>query len=79
MKKIILFLISLYRKLISPHLEIVFGKGCRFTPTCSVYCQNAIERYGTAKGVRLTLKRLSSCHGLSRRYYFDPVPTEIES
>jgi putative membrane protein insertion efficiency factor len=77
MKKITIFIISLYRKILSPYLEAIFGKGCRFTPTCSVYCQGAIERYGLKKGVQLTLKRLSSCHGFSQKYYFDPVPNKV--
>ncbi|RKU37123.1 membrane protein insertion efficiency factor YidD [Candidatus Poribacteria bacterium] len=50
--------IRFYRRFISP----LFPRSCRFYPTCSQYAQQALERYGTLKGVWLTLKRLSKCH-----------------
>ncbi|MGN0017927.1 MAG: membrane protein insertion efficiency factor YidD [Candidatus Gastranaerophilaceae bacterium] len=35
---------------------------CRFTPTCSEYTRQAIEKYGVLKGLWLGLKRISKCH-----------------
>lgn len=35
---------------------------CRFTPTCSEYCFQAIKKYGMIKGVLLGLKRILKCH-----------------
>ena len=35
---------------------------CRFTPTCSEYTRQAIEKYGALKGLWLGLKRISKCH-----------------
>lgn len=35
---------------------------CRFTPTCSEYAAQAIERYGSARGSALAAKRLLRCH-----------------
>jgi putative membrane protein insertion efficiency factor len=46
---------------------------CRFYPTCSAYSQEAIERYGVARGLRLTVHRLSRCHPWCKGGY-DPVP-----
>lgn len=46
-----------YRLLLSPWL----GHSCRFTPTCSAYALEALERHGAAKGGWLALKRLSRC------------------
>lgn len=65
--------IRAYRYLISPMMPNV----CRFTPSCSVYALEALHRHGPAKGVWLTLKRLSRCHPitwLGGSSGFDPVP-----
>lgn len=57
-KKIILELIKIYQLLVSPLL----GNCCRFTPTCSNYCQIAIEKYGITKGLIKSFKRVAKCH-----------------
>ncbi|MCE2465999.1 MAG: membrane protein insertion efficiency factor YidD [Dehalococcoidia bacterium] len=46
---------------------------CRFSPTCSQYCYEAIGSHGMLKGTWLTLKRLSRCRPMGGRGY-DPVP-----
>jgi putative membrane protein insertion efficiency factor len=46
---------------------------CRFTPTCSTYGYEAIEKYGFMKGGWLAVKRVSRCHPLNPGGY-DPVP-----
>ena len=58
MKSLVIFLIHLYRWLISPFTP----PSCRFEPTCSRYAINCIETHGLAKGLWLTLKRLVRCH-----------------
>ena len=62
-------LIKLYQWIISPML----GPKCRFTPTCSTYALQAIEKYGPFKGLWLALKRISRCHPFGGSGY-DPVP-----
>ena len=52
---------------ISSHLS------CRFTPTCSNYGIEAIEKYGSFKGSILTLKRIIRCNPFTKPGY-DPVP-----
>ncbi|MCI1277510.1 MAG: membrane protein insertion efficiency factor YidD [Nitrospira sp.] len=47
-----------YRACLSPLL----GPACRFYPTCSVYAQEAIERYGVLKGLFMAGRRLLKCH-----------------
>ncbi len=46
---------------------------CRFTPTCSQYTAQAIERYGPVHGVALGLRRLARCRPLGPSGY-DPIP-----
>jgi putative membrane protein insertion efficiency factor len=62
-------LIKIYQYLISPYLM----PSCRFTPSCSEYGLQAIQKHGAAKGLGLTLKRVCSCHPWGRHGY-DPVP-----
>lgn len=74
MRHLILVLIKLYKKLLSPITSAIFGNACRYTPTCSEYTYDAVAKYGAIKGVFLGLKRLSSCHPWSRRdNIYDPV------
>jgi hypothetical protein len=68
-KSVALFLIRLYKKLISPLLPA----SCRFVPTCSQYTYEAIERYGVLKGSWMGAKRISRCHPWHPGGY-DPVP-----
>ncbi|MCA9472874.1 MAG: membrane protein insertion efficiency factor YidD [Nitrospirales bacterium] len=57
MSRIILWLISIYQRWISPF----FRPHCRFYPTCSYYAYEAIRRYGAVKGLSLTMIRLLKC------------------
>ena len=61
--------IRLYQALIRPFL---WGS-CRFVPTCSEYALEAINTHGPARGIALTLRRLSKCHPFSKGG-MDPVP-----
>jgi hypothetical protein len=62
MNIILIFIIKLYKTFISPFLEAIFGKACRFTPTCGQYTINALRKYGAVKGLYLGAVRLSHCH-----------------
>lgn len=67
--RIILYLIGLYQKGISPRLP----PSCRFVPSCSAYAAEAVERFGAGKGSWLAARRLLRCHPLGGKGY-DPVP-----
>ena len=58
-----------YQYFLSPLL----GNNCRYTPTCSQYSVEAIERYGVLRGSWLTLRRLARCHPWGGQGY-DPLP-----
>jgi len=62
-------LIKIYQLLISPLL----GPQCRFTPSCSNYALQALQKYGLFKGFWLSVKRISRCHPWGG-HGEDPVP-----
>ena len=62
-------LVRFYRRFISPMRRPC----CRFTPTCSQYALEALEKYGALKGSWLALKRILRCNPLCKGGY-DPVP-----
>lgn len=68
MNRIFLFGIKLYKLTLSPFLPA----SCRFTPTCSEYAYQAIERYGVLRGCWLATRRLMRCHPFHSGGY-DPV------
>jgi putative membrane protein insertion efficiency factor len=61
MVKILSWFILTYKKLLSPLL----GQHCRFYPSCSTYCLQAIETNGAMKGSWLGIKRICRCHPLN--------------
>ncbi len=73
MKKLIgkffILLIKIYKYTLSPYL----GHSCRYTPTCSTYSIEAIEKYGPFKGGKMAIKRIASCNPWGGSGY-DPVP-----
>ncbi|HIC90721.1 MAG TPA: membrane protein insertion efficiency factor YidD [Syntrophaceae bacterium] len=68
LKKIVIASIRIYQILLSP----LNPSCCRFTPSCSTYSLEAIEKYGVLKGLWLSLKRLLRCHPFHPGGY-DPV------
>lgn len=69
MKKFLQALIRGYQLLLSPFL----GNHCRFTPSCSAYASEAIDRHGPWRGTWLAIKRIARCHPFCNGGY-DPVP-----
>ncbi len=69
MKSVLLLMIRFYRRAVSP----CFPPCCRYTPTCSQYALEAIEKYGALKGGWLALRRILRCHPFHKGGY-DPVP-----
>jgi uncharacterized protein len=74
LKRIISFpfivMIRIYQYVLSPYLG---ANKCRFTPSCSHYTLEAIQKYGPIKGIYLGVKRLSKCRPGGGHGY-DPVP-----
>jgi putative membrane protein insertion efficiency factor len=68
-QRLLIALIRLYQLALSPFI----GNQCRFTPTCSQYAREAVERHGALKGSWLALRRVGRCHPWHPGGH-DPVP-----
>ncbi|MCL4687642.1 MAG: membrane protein insertion efficiency factor YidD [Burkholderiales bacterium] len=69
MRRVLVGIIRAYQYLLSPW----WGSQCRFTPTCSHYAVEALERHGALAGSWLAARRILRCHPWSAGGY-DPVP-----
>ena len=70
-KNFFIYLIKKYQKYISPTLSL-YSK-CPYTPSCSNYAIEALEKYGAIKGGLLGFWRILRCNPFSKGGY-DPVP-----
>ena len=68
MKAVALWMLRGYKRWISPALP----PSCRYVPTCSEYAMEAVERYGTLRGLAMTAGRLLRCHPFAKGG-LDPV------
>jgi len=69
-RKFLITVIKSYRKYISP---LKRTPSCIYTPTCSLYAIQALEKYGVFKGTYLAIRRILRCHPFHKGGY-DPVP-----
>lgn len=69
MSKVLIGLVRLYQWGISPLL----GANCRFTPTCSRYAIEAIQKHGSVRGIGYALWRIARCQPFCKGG-LDPVP-----
>ncbi len=69
----LILLVKGYRLLVSPMLG---GSNCRFTPSCSTYSLEALQKHGAAAGAYLTIARVVRCHPWCDGGH-DPVPPEM--
>ena len=69
MKRVMIGLIRLYQKYLSP----LKPPCCRFTPTCSAYAIEAFQKRGFFVGLALSVWRILRCNPFSKGGY-DPVP-----
>ena len=69
LNRILIGLVRFYQYAISP----MFPAACRYTPTCSHYAVEALQKHGPWRGLLLAVKRIASCHPWGGSGY-DPVP-----
>lgn len=67
--RVLILPIRFYQRFVSP----LTPPSCRFTPTCSQYAVEALQKYGPLKGLWLAVRRLLRCHPWGGSGY-DPVP-----
>ena len=75
MRQIIISIINLYQKVLSPDtgvLSIKKGVTCVFYPTCSEYTKEAVFKYGVFKGLFLGIRRILRCHPWQKEH-IDPL------
>jgi len=68
MQHVLIYLIKLYQKIISP----LFPPSCRFYPTCSEYAVQAVTKYGALKGGAKAIWRILRCNPFNKGG-IDPV------
>jgi putative membrane protein insertion efficiency factor len=66
---ILVFFVRIYQRMISPMIP----PSCRYTPTCSQYAVEALQKHGPWKGLKLAIRRIGRCHPWGGSGY-DPVP-----
>ena len=66
--RLVILVLQGYKSFVSPF----FPPSCRFTPTCSQYAIEAVQKRGVVHGLCLTIWRLLRCHPFARGGY-DPV------
>ncbi len=74
---IIIKIVKGYQFIISPLL----GNSCRYLPTCSEYCIDALKTYGIFKGLLISVKRILTCHPikiLGGRDGYDPLIKKVK-
>ncbi len=69
MKRLLLSALRFYKAQVSP----VLPPACRYSPTCSEYAIEAVERYGPGRGSVMAIRRVLACNPFARGGY-DPVP-----
>ncbi len=68
MRNILIFIINIYKKIISP----ILPKSCRFYPSCSIYAIDALRKYGAVRGSFKAIYRILRCNPFNKGGY-DPV------
>jgi hypothetical protein len=71
--RLLILLVHVYRLTLGPLL----GGSCRFTPSCSSYAIEALERHGVMRGSHLSVRRILRCHPFHPAGH-DPVPARNE-
>lgn len=71
MRRLLMALVRFYQLFFSAWLNA----GCRYSPSCSAYAMQSLERHGAAAGSYLAARRVLRCHPFCLGGH-DPVPDQ---
>lgn len=71
LRRVLIGIVRFYQRGVSPFTPAA----CRFTPTCSEYARQSLERHGALRGGWLSVRRILRCHPWGGQGY-DPVPAD---
>jgi len=71
--RLLVALVRLYQRAVSPLLRLTVGNVCRFEPSCSQYAVACLQGHGAVRGSLLSIVRLCKCHPFHPGGY-DPPP-----
>ncbi len=74
---ILIALVRVYQRLVSPFLRATMGPVCRFEPSCSHYAAACLEAHGAWRGGLLSLVRVCKCHPFHPGGYDPPPPRPL--
>ena len=73
MKAVLTKVLTLLFKVYQNTFSLVFPPSCRYTPSCSQYAIDAVNKYGPFTGLYRAVKRLLRCHPFSTHNSYDPA------
>jgi putative membrane protein insertion efficiency factor len=71
--RVLIGIIRVYQRFVSPMITAALGPRCRFYPSCSCYARDALRIHGALRGSGLAAWRVLRCHPFHPGG-FDPVP-----
>jgi putative membrane protein insertion efficiency factor len=74
LSRLIVLIVKVYQRTLSPWLLLVSGSECRFEPSCSRYAIGCLEAHGALRGSLLSIVRMCKCHPFHPGGY-DPPPS----
>lgn len=80
MTRLIRLGVKVYQWVFSPAIHMLMGPqaGCRYTPTCSVYFEQAVKEHGVFRGSLMGIRRICTCNPFYRGG-FDPIKPRVSS
>ena len=71
--KIALIILVLLRKIYQFTIGNILPPACIYSPSCSQYMIDAVNKYGAMRGILKGIKRIGRCHPWSKHNHWDPI------
>ncbi len=76
--RLLITIVKLYQRTLSPLIRATLGNVCRFEPSCSRYAVACLAEHGALRGSLLSIVRLCKCHPFHPGGH-DPPPPRLRS